>query len=113
MRADTSKRFPTWLNSNYSKVEIIFYLTELGFIIFLSLPKNFPVGNQVTVVGDLHGQLADLLTILHDHGLPSLRNMYLFNGDIVDRGKNSCEVISHFTCFCMYCISVENPVLRC
>lgn len=46
---------------------------------------------RVTVVGDLHGQLADLLYILRRNGLPSERNAYLFNGDFVDRGQHSCE----------------------
>lgn len=35
---------------------------------------------RITVVGDLHGQLADLLHIFELNGLPSHRNQYLFNG---------------------------------
>eukprot|EP00471_Norrisiella_sphaerica_P006851 CAMPEP_0184483034 /NCGR_PEP_ID=MMETSP0113_2-20130426/4646_1 /TAXON_ID=91329 /ORGANISM="Norrisiella sphaerica, Strain BC52" /LENGTH=839 /DNA_ID=CAMNT_0026863163 /DNA_START=285 /DNA_END=2804 /DNA_ORIENTATION=+ len=48
---------------------------------------------RCTIVGDLHGQLDDLIHIFTLNGLPSRRNMYLFNGDFVDRGKNSCEVV--------------------
>merc|ERR1719336_192770 len=44
------------------------------------------------VVGDLHGQYWDLLQILEDSGEPSSTNMYLFNGDLVDRGQFSVEV---------------------
>jgi protein phosphatase len=49
-------------------------------------------GARFTVVGDLHGQLPDLLCILKRNGLPSATNVYLFNGDLVDRGPNGVEI---------------------
>eukprot|EP00090_Calanus_glacialis_P022045 TRINITY_DN33998_c0_g1_i2.p1 TRINITY_DN33998_c0_g1~~TRINITY_DN33998_c0_g1_i2.p1 ORF type:complete len:389 (-),score=69.93 TRINITY_DN33998_c0_g1_i2:60-1226(-) len=47
----------------------------------------------VHVCGDVHGQFKDLLNIFHLKGDPSDDNMYLFNGDIVDRGPASLQCI--------------------
>uniref|UniRef100_A0A1J3H6P5 Serine/threonine-protein phosphatase n=1 Tax=Noccaea caerulescens TaxID=107243 RepID=A0A1J3H6P5_NOCCA len=42
--------------------------------------------SNVVVVGDLHGQLHDLLFLLKDAGFPCHNRFYVFNGDYVDRG---------------------------
>eukprot|EP00927_Polykrikos_kofoidii_P044306 TRINITY_DN38306_c0_g1_i1.p1 TRINITY_DN38306_c0_g1~~TRINITY_DN38306_c0_g1_i1.p1 ORF type:complete len:1039 (+),score=142.57 TRINITY_DN38306_c0_g1_i1:51-3119(+) len=47
---------------------------------------------RLIVVGDLHGQLQDFLWIMHCYGVPSRTNVYLFNGDIADRGRHALEI---------------------
>lgn len=46
---------------------------------------------QVVVVGDVHGQLHDVLFLLKDAGLPSQNRFFVFNGDYVDRGAWGLE----------------------
>eukprot|EP00754_Rhynchopus_humris_P018815 Rhum_TRINITY_DN14616_c18_g1::Rhum_TRINITY_DN14616_c18_g1_i1::g.102378::m.102378 len=48
---------------------------------------------RCVVVGDLHGQLEDLMRILREFDMPSPTRHYVFNGDFVDRGSKGCEVV--------------------
>lgn len=54
-----------------------------------------PRGGRVVVVGDLHGQLHDLATLvaLAGHPDPSGGVHFVFNGDYVDRGSWGVEVL--------------------
>lgn len=49
--------------------------------------------HEITVCGDTHGQFYDLCHILEMNGKPCKERPYLFNGDFVDRGSFSVEVI--------------------
>jgi serine/threonine-protein phosphatase 5 len=54
--------------------------------------------SAVTIVGDIHGQLNDMLHMLELNGRPSSSNAYIFNGDLVDRGAYSVEVFALALC---------------
>ena len=58
-------------------------------IVDVQIPEN----SKLTVCGDIHGQFYDLLNVFSWNGLPSQTNMYLWNGDFVDRGSFSVECI--------------------
>ncbi len=49
--------------------------------------------------GDTHGQFYDVLRLFEINGVPSPGNPYLFNGDFVDRGSFSTEVVLTFLAF--------------
>lgn len=54
---------------------------------------DIPLDNKVAVIGDIHGQFPDLVTILRDTGLPGTGQTLVFNGDFVDRGPAGVEVL--------------------
>jgi serine/threonine-protein phosphatase 5 len=54
---------------------------------------TIPEGCEITVYGDVHGQYYDLLNTFDFNGVPSATNPVIFNGDFVDRGSFSVEII--------------------
>ncbi|CAG8709916.1 5756_t:CDS:2, partial [Ambispora leptoticha] len=65
------------------------HMLALPSLVDITIPKDA----TLTVCGDVHGQYYDLLNIFEINGLPSEKNIYLFNGDFVDRGSFSVEII--------------------
>lgn len=62
-----------------------------GPLIHVQVPQ---VGKdpKVVVVGDTHGQLMDVLHIMHAQHPPDDSIIYVFNGDIADRGRQAVEI---------------------
>lgn len=70
-------------------------LLQKALEIFKSLPSIVDLEHtgSMNVCGDTHGQFYDLIHIFEVAGYPSPSNPFIFNGDFVDRGSFSCEVI--------------------
>eukprot|EP01059_Diplonema_ambulator_P002969 TRINITY_DN1260_c1_g1_i1.p1 TRINITY_DN1260_c1_g1~~TRINITY_DN1260_c1_g1_i1.p1 ORF type:complete len:1023 (+),score=167.65 TRINITY_DN1260_c1_g1_i1:50-3070(+) len=64
-------------------------LAKLPNVANIVIPPN----GQLTIVGDIHGQLEDLIIVLNGLGTPSELNQVIFNGDVVDRGRHSIECL--------------------
>ncbi|KAJ1914492.1 Serine/threonine-protein phosphatase 5 [Mycoemilia scoparia] len=77
-------RYVLWIVCQIQK-----YLRPLPPIIDAAIPKD----HVLTICGDVHGQYYDLLNIFKTNGVPTKTNMYLFNGDFVDRGSFSLETV--------------------
>lgn len=65
-------------------------LDELPTLVTLDIP----VGGKLHVVGDIHGQYDEFIQVLEICGPPvPEKNVIIFNGDFVDRGRQSTEVM--------------------
>lgn len=64
-------------------------------LIYIDIPDDV----EFSVCGDIHGQYYDMLNIFKINGIPSETNPYLFNGDFVDRGSFSVEVMITLLCW--------------
>lgn len=71
--------------------------------IFKKEPNLVALEEPICVVGDIHGQYADLLNMISKAGEPGTLN-YLFLGDYVDRGIFGIEV-----CFLLFAIKLNHP----
>jgi serine/threonine-protein phosphatase 5 len=70
-------------------VDMIKLLKTLSSMVDIEVPED----GEITVCGDVHGQYYDLINIFGINGDPAEDNPYVFNGDFVDRGSFSLEVI--------------------
>lgn len=70
-------------------LDVIKLLKESPTLVYLNLKED----ETITICGDIHGQFYDLINIMNINGYPSPKYSYLFNGDFVDRGSFSVEVI--------------------
>lgn len=57
------------------------------------LLNDIKVIGKINIVGDLHGCLDSLFSALNSGGLPAQDNIWLFNGDFVDRGPYSMQTL--------------------
>ena len=78
-------------------------LVEDAHQIFRSEPNIVEIEQPVTIVGDIHGQFYDLITILSLGG-ERATTRYLFLGDYVDRGQFQCECI-----FLLFALKIKYP----
>ncbi|ETB60972.1 hypothetical protein YYC_01928 [Plasmodium yoelii 17X] len=70
-------------------LDVIKLLKQSPTLVYLNLKED----ETITICGDIHGQFYDLINIMNINGYPSPKYSYLFNGDFVDRGSFSVEVI--------------------
>eukprot|EP01063_Lacrimia_lanifica_P027151 TRINITY_DN3773_c0_g1_i6.p1 TRINITY_DN3773_c0_g1~~TRINITY_DN3773_c0_g1_i6.p1 ORF type:complete len:1149 (+),score=354.23 TRINITY_DN3773_c0_g1_i6:54-3500(+) len=72
-------------------------IVEAAILVFRSEASVVSIKSNkcgTVVVGDLHGSWFDLMHILARYGYPGTSLVqYVFNGDLVDRGDKSCEVL--------------------
>ncbi|CAH8441308.1 unnamed protein product [Schistosoma turkestanicum] len=90
--------FLTWIKSD-KKISIDFFIMLLNKTTeFFSQQPNLTEiqlenEHHLIICGDLHGNLFAALRIFEESGLPNSRNRFVFNGDFVDRGAKSIEVL--------------------
>jgi len=92
----TSGTLTELFTSEYTDTLMI--LAKAGGSLIASQPILAEAAAPCRVFGDLHGQLRDLLLLLSTFGFPKHAEepeamSYVFNGDFVDRGAHSLEVI--------------------
>lgn len=75
----------------------ILSVIDLSKSIFIKEENVLQLSDPIIVVGDIHGQLYDLLEIFRIEPPPP-DSKYLFLGDYVDRGYYSVEVIVYLLC---------------
>jgi protein phosphatase len=83
--------------------QVIRRLIRCATSAFQSSPAVLRLSGTFVVVGDIHGNLDDLLRIFERHGYPP-DQCYLFLGDFIDRGTHPLEVL-----LLIYALLVKYP----
>ncbi|CAM9888099.1 unnamed protein product, partial [Ectocarpus sp. 12 AP-2014] len=89
---------PEILSERFQRQETItlgeaLFLIDQALEILKTEPNALELKAPIKIVGDLHGQFFDLISMLENCGTPRDGASYLFLGDYVDRGEFSCEVL--------------------
>ena len=71
----------------------VYNVVKEATALFKVEPSLLRINGPLSVIGDLHGHLLDLMRIVQNQGLPSSECKYLFLGDIVDRGEFNFETM--------------------
>ena len=89
-------------NSSQERSEFLEKMTTLQRALepLLKRRRWVPVASPAIVIGDLHGNLADLLTMEKSlwKRFPAMGPNLVFLGDMVDRGKWSVECVAYLLC---------------
>lgn len=84
-------------------INLVLKIIEMTNSILKSEPNLLRLDSPCNIIGDIHGQFYDLLTIFTLGGSPQSCK-YLFMGDFVDRG------LFAFECVCyLYCLKIKYP----
>ena len=67
------------------------------------ISATVPAGGRMVVCGDTHAQLQDVMWVFFKNGVPSPTNIYVFNGDICDRGSHAVEIFLILFLFKLNC----------
>lgn len=78
--------------TNLPASDVITKLIKRAVSAFDAESSLLKLEGDYVVVGDIHGNVDDLLRIFEKYGYPPSKN-YLFLGDYVDRGAHSIEVL--------------------
>jgi protein phosphatase len=73
--------------------ELVRSVCDAALLHFTKVPIVLDINGPLYVIGDVHGNVVDLLRILKVVGIPP-KSRLLFLGDYVDRGEYSVEVVT-------------------
>ncbi|KAG2015756.1 phosphoprotein phosphatase [Coprinopsis cinerea AmutBmut pab1-1] len=98
MTLDFIKQMIDWFKSGKTLPKRYVWEIVMGAHQYFSQEESLvevtiPDGVTIDVIGDVHGQFYDVLHLFSLTGEPSEKHYLLMNGDLVDRGSWSIEVI--------------------